>query len=175
MSEIKFGVHPRHVGSKYALQRICDLVDDVVKPEAATVETEPEGINASVDFLREVSCGYGYGNVVDVNVLESKLEQLKGYNNKPRKTLSYNDQNSMRNVCDIVETTVEPEAKKVLDQEYYGAAQAIPLRLGSQAVKCSIDAIEKISCDYQKRPDIRPEIDCLSHFTRYVRKLGINP
>ena len=179
MSEITFGIHPRQIGSRNALRDICNVVENSVEPEVEKVETQPEGIRASVAVLKEVACGYGYGGAVDESVLETEVSRLEDYNALPKVDLSADERDALLNICHIVGATVEPRAEKVRDVELAWGLRKSPkttLYLGEQGVGCSVEAVKKIACGQgfeNEKKDIRVEVDCLKQFLDQVRRHGV--
>lgn len=201
MSEIKsFGIHPRQVGSKNALRDICEIVENKIEPEITDVETQPEGIKASVGLLKEVACGYGSGFVNEPE-LTRQVDQLEAYNESPKEEYEKPEvveeedaiasfdrhlqpsaetiqQNALRQICRIVENDVEPLAKKILDIHWpkgkIGARESPQdtLYLKTQGVDCSVEAIKKVACGGAEgeKKDVDNEIRCLRQFIEAIRR-----
>lgn len=169
MSEITFGIHPRQVGNRNALRRICDTIEREVDPE-----TLPETVKASATVLREIACGYGYGGAVDESVLDHNINQLENANAQPKPELSSDEQDAALRVCHAVEGAIEPDAAKVHDLTFGGERESPlnTLMLKSWGIDCSVEALRKTACSLgfeNKKIDVSDELNCLSRFTENVR------
>ena len=169
MSEITFGIHPRQVGNRNALRRICDTLEREVDPEV-----QPETVKASIAVLKEIACGYGYGGAIDESVLAHDVTRLEDASALPKPDLSSGEQNEAQRVCRVVENNIEPDAAKVRDLTFGGERESPlnTLMVKSWGVDCSVEALRKAACGLgfeDKKADVSDELNCLSRFSENVR------
>jgi hypothetical protein len=192
MSEIKFGTLPVPVGSRNALRRVCDAVENEAAAELEQVGTQT-GVHDAAEIIREISCGYGYGGYVDEQKIDAHISRLDEYNRVEPQQVDAHEQDALLRLCHLTENVIASDAGKMRSRTVAvkKSEEAYPVSARGEVTKlpakefltrsafikdgldCSVEALRKLSCGIgyeSEKPDVSAEVACLRQFQRSIRR-----
>jgi len=148
----KLAAPEKFSGQNPKMQEVCSIIENEILPGTTPKTESNEPIFQAAQIMREISCGYGYGNNVDLDKVELHLDNL-------RKTPIVSVEESQTKEISIICRTVEDK----LAPASFSAAMGNDV-YANRALEYNMELLSKLSCRDSQLPNISVEIARLQQF-----------